>query len=69
MSLMRTSLISRSSLTNLLILVAQEPTTKYERIQRTVNLAKERARKTSVTIMGGAGSTCFATFLFFSMYF
>ena len=34
----------------------EEPTTKYERIQRTVNLAKERARKTSVTIMGGGGT-------------
>ena len=30
--------------------------TKFERIQKTVNLAKERARKTSVTLLGtGAG--------------
>ena len=29
--------------------------TKFERIQKTVNAAKERARKTSVTLMGGSG--------------
>ena len=33
--------------------VIQEPETKLERLQKTVNIAKERVRKTSVTILGG----------------
>jgi hypothetical protein len=34
----------------------QEPETKFERLQKSMNAAKERARKTSATILGGSAS-------------
>lgn len=36
---------------------SKEPVTKFERIQKTVLIAKERARKTSVSIIGGGGAS------------